>query len=90
VTPAESGPQAVHAVVVFDGRLFGPILPRALQDGCRRLSVLLGAPLLQVVLQQRAGDGWRFVNASGAVDFWIGGKPLAAALGQALARSAVA
>jgi hypothetical protein len=75
---------------VFDGRLFGPILPRKLQDGCRRLSVLLGAPLLQVVLRQAAGQGWQFVQATGAVDFRIGGNPLAAALGTDLARSAVA
>ncbi len=89
LTP-EGGPYTVHSVVVFDGRLYGPILPRELQDGCRRLSVLLGAPLLQVVLRQAAKPGWEFVQATGAVDFRIGGNALAAALGRSLARSAVA
>ena len=37
-----------HAALVFDGRLYGALLPRQLQDGCRRLAVLLGAPLLQI------------------------------------------
>jgi hypothetical protein len=40
-----------HRVVVFDGRIFGQILPRSLQDGCRRLAALLGVPLLQIDLR---------------------------------------
>ena len=81
---------ATHAVLVFDGRLFGPLLPRPLQDGCRRLALLLGAPLLQVELHQSSEHAWRFLTASGAVDFRIGGKALARDLAQALARSAAA
>jgi hypothetical protein len=79
-----------HAVLTFDGRLFGPLLPRSLQDGCRRLATLLGAPLLQVELHQSSEHGWRFVNASGAADFRIGGKPLARDLARALQRKAAA
>jgi hypothetical protein len=74
-----------HGALVFDGRLFGPLLPRDLQDGCRRLAALLGAPLLQVMLHHSPEHGWRFVNVSGAVDFRVGGRPLAAALAAALA-----
>jgi hypothetical protein len=79
-----------HAVLTFDGRLFGPLLPRHLQDGCRRLALLLDAPLLQVELHQSSERGWQFVNASGAVDFRIGGNPLARDLARALARSVAA
>jgi len=79
-----------HAALVFDGRLYGSLLPRHLQDGCRRLAALLGAPLLQVRFHRPSGQGWRFVDASGAADFRIGGKPLARALAQALARRAAA
>ena len=79
-----------HAALVFDGRLYGSLLPRHLQDGCRRLAVLLGTPLLEVRLHRPSGQGWRFVDASGAADFRIGGKPLARALAQALARRAAA
>ncbi len=79
-----------HAVLVFDGRLFGPLLPRRLQDGCRQLALLLGVSLLQVELHQSSEHGWRFVNASGAVDFRIGGRPLARDLARALVRSAAA
>ena len=85
--PPEGGPYiSTHAGIVFDGRLFGPLLPRGLQDACRQLAVLLGVPLLQVMLHQSPGLGWRFVNATGSVDFRIGGKPLALAIGRALAR----
>lgn len=79
-----------HSVVVFDGRLFGALLPRPLQDACRRLAVLLGVSLLQVDLNQTPERGWRFVNASGVVDFRIGGKMLARDLAQAFARQAAA
>jgi hypothetical protein len=74
-----------HTVIVFDGRLFGPLLPRALQDGCRGLASLLGTPLLQVELRQATGEPWRFVSATGMADFRIGGQPLARALTQTLA-----
>jgi hypothetical protein len=79
-----------HATVVFDGRLFGTLLPRALQDGCRRLAMLTGAPLLQIEFTQSRELGFRFVNASGAVDFRVGGKPLARDLALAFSRSAAA
>ena len=79
-----------HATLVFDGRLYGALLPRQLRDGCRRLAVLLGAPLLQIHLHRSSGHGWRFVDASGAADFRIGGKPLARALAQALTQRAAA
>jgi hypothetical protein len=74
-----------HTVIVFDGRLFGPLLPRALQDGCRGLASLLGTPLLQVELGQATGEPWRFVSATGMADFRIGGPPLAKALAQSMA-----
>jgi hypothetical protein len=76
---------ATHAVIVFDGRVFGPLVPRAVQDGCRGLASLLGTPLLQVELQQTASEPWRFVSATGMVDFRIGGRPLVKALAQTLA-----
>jgi hypothetical protein len=74
-----------HAATVFDGRLFGPLLPRPLQDGCRRLAALLGVPLLQVLLHQSRENGWRLVDATGAADFRIGGRALAAAIAKAMA-----
>ena len=74
-----------HAVVVFDGRVFGPLLPRGLQDACRGLAALLGTPLLQIELQHAAGEPWRFVSATGQVDFRLGGTPLVRALAQTLA-----
>lgn len=78
-----AGPAPTHAAIVFDGRVFGPILPRPLQDGCRRLAALLGVPLLQVSLHH-SREPWQFVDATGVVDFRIGGRPLAAAIGRAL------
>ena len=74
-----------RAVVVFDGRLFGPLLSRPMQDACRGLASLLGTPLLQIELQQADGELWRFVSATGMADFRIGGKPLVKALALALA-----
>jgi hypothetical protein len=65
--------------------VFGPLLPRALQDGCRGLASLLGTPLLQVELRQATGDPWRFVSAGGIADFRIGGERLVKALAQTLA-----
>lgn len=85
---ADSGMSLVaptHRVIVFDGRLFGPLLPRALQDGCRGLASLLGTPLLQVELRQATGEPWRFVSATGIADFRLGGQPLVKALAQTLA-----
>jgi hypothetical protein len=79
-----------HAAVVFDGRMFGAVLPRALQDGCRRFAALTGVPLLQIEFNQSRERGFRFVNASGAVDFRIGGKPLARDLALGFSRSAAA
>jgi hypothetical protein len=74
-----------HTTIVLDGRLFGPLVPRQLQDACCRLAVLLGIPLLQVALHQAPGGGWQFVDATAMVNFHAGGRPLAAALAQALA-----
>lgn len=79
-----------HAAVVFDGRIFGMLLPRALQEGCRRLAALTGASLLQIEFNQSGGRGLRFVGATGAVDFRIGGTSLARDLAHAFARSAAA
>jgi hypothetical protein len=85
---AESGPSIEAAptetVVVFDGGLFGAPVPPDVGDGCRRLAALLGVPLLHVFLHRSGGNDWRFVDASGAVDFRIGGRPLATAIAQAL------
>jgi len=72
-----------HAPIVLDGRLFGPSIPAHLGEGCRRLAVLLGAPLLQVLFHHSAEAEWRFVGATGFADFRIGGDPLAAAMAQA-------
>jgi hypothetical protein len=78
---AESPPiPPTHTAIVLDGRLFGPILPRPLQDGCCRLAVLLGVPLLQVFFSHTPDAGWRFVDATTVVDFSLGGRPLAAAI----------
>jgi hypothetical protein len=79
-----SPPAPTHAVVVFDGRLFGPIVPTSVQDGCRRLAILLGVPLLQVLLHHSREQGWRFVAVPAVVDFRIGGSGLARALARAL------
>ena len=79
-----------HLAVVFDGRVFGTLLPRTLQDGCRRLAALIGTPLLQVAFNRSRERGFRFVSASGAVDFRLGGKPLARDLALAFARSVAA
>ena len=79
-----------HAAVLLDGRMFGMLLPRTLQEGCRRLATLTGAPLLQVQFNQSRERGFRFVNASGAVDFRIGGKPLAHDLALEFSRSVAA
>ena len=74
-----------HTTIVLDGRLFGPILPRHLQDACCRLAVLLGVPLLQVAFQHAPGGAWRFVDATAFVDFCAGGRPLAAAIAKVFA-----
>jgi hypothetical protein len=74
-----------HVATVLDGRVFGRLMPRDLQDGCRRLAVLTGIPLLQVQLHESLDEGWRFVGATGTVDFRLGGRPLAAAIAKALA-----
>lgn len=87
-SPAENPnalPHPTHAAVVLDGRIFGPVIPRGLQDGCRRLAVLLGVPLLQVLLHHSREAGWWFAGATGLADFRVGGEPLAAAIAQALA-----
>ena len=77
-------PPPTHAVVVLDGRVFGPLIPRKLQDGCRRLAALLGVPLLQVLLHHSSQAGWGFAGATGFADFRLGGEPLAAAMAHAL------
>jgi len=77
-------PSPTHAAVVLDGRLFGPLIPRRLQDGCGRLAALLGVPLLQVLLHHSREAGWWFVGATGFADFRLGGQPLAAAIARAL------
>jgi hypothetical protein len=74
-----------HTGLVFDGRLFGSLLPRPLQEACRRLAALIGVPLLEVRLHQSAERGWCFLGASGAADFRNGGRALAAAVAHALA-----
>ena len=65
-----------HAVTVLDRRVYGPIVPRELQEACRRLSALIGVPLLQVLLRQEQGGEWHFVDATAAVDFRLGGTAL--------------
>lgn len=82
---AEPDVTATHAAIVFNGRLFGRILPRNLRDGCVRLATLLGVPLLQILLHHSVGFGWRFVAATGMADFRIGASRLAAAIGGELA-----
>jgi hypothetical protein len=76
---------ASHSIVVLDDRVFGAVIPRGLQDAARRLAVLLGVPLLQVFLHQSNEDGWRFVHATGRVDFRMAGRPLAAGVAHAFA-----
>jgi hypothetical protein len=76
---------ATHSIVILDDRMFGPVIPRSLQDAARRLAALLGVPLLQVFLRQSKESGWRFVDATGHVDFRVAGQPLAAGVAYALA-----
>ena len=61
-----------------------------LEEGCRRLATLVGAPLLQIQFHRPRANGFRFVGASGAVDFRIGGMPLARDLAVACGRSKAA
>lgn len=86
--PAVTAPSTARGtsrhVVVFDGRVYGPLVPRSLQAGCVRLGALLGVPLLQVALRHGAED-WRFEGAHGLVDFRVGGRPLALAIANAFA-----
>lgn len=70
-------PHPSHGVIAFDGRVYGPPLPRPLRDGVRRLAALLGLPLLQVGLDRDSGGEWRFIDATGNVDFRRGGLALA-------------
>jgi hypothetical protein len=77
-------PAITHAVTVLDNRIYGPLLPRQMQDGCVRLSVLLGVPLLQVLLHHAPDAGWRFVDATPFVDFQAAGPRLARDLARAL------
>ncbi len=88
--PRGAEPETAHDVVVFDGRLFGPLLPQGMQAGCRQLAALLGVPLLQVALRHSEAHGWRFHAAHGLADFRIGGRPLASAIATTFARKAVA
>ena len=57
---------------------------RSCRDTCRTAAAgsprCSGAPLLQVDLHHSSERGWQFVDASGAADFRIGGRPLATAL----------
>lgn len=76
--------EANRAVIVFEGRVFGPLLPRALQDACRGLASLLGTPLLQIDLHQSPSGTWRFVDATGMADFRLGRTALVKALAYAL------
>jgi hypothetical protein len=68
------------AIVVFEGKVFGPILPRAHQETACRLAALLGTSILQIDVEQGGRTGWRSTGASGMADFRIGGRPLAAAV----------
>jgi hypothetical protein len=86
--PDTVGAAPTHAAIVLDGRVFGPILPRSLQDGCRRLATLLGTPLIQVLLHHSRENGWRFVGVPADVDFRAGGRPLARAVARALGADA--
>jgi hypothetical protein len=81
---------ATHAALLFDGRTYGTLLPRKLLEGCRRLAGFTGASLLQIQFNQSPERGYRFVSASSAVDFRLGGTPLARDLAQAFARSMAA
>jgi hypothetical protein len=81
---------ATHAALVFDGRTYGTLLPRALLEGCRRFAALTGASLMQIQFNQSAERGFRFVGASSAADFRLGGKPLARDLALAFTRSMAA
>jgi hypothetical protein len=81
---AAESPLPTHTVVVFDGRVFGPLVPGSVQEGSRRLAALLGVPLLEVRFHDSPTRRWRFVSASGLVDFQRAGTPLAAGIARAL------
>jgi hypothetical protein len=82
--------EPAHSSLVFEGRVYGPLLPSGLRDGCRQLAALLGVPLLQILFNRSSEHGWRFAAATSAVDFRIGGRPLAVALARELKRSTAA
>jgi hypothetical protein len=69
-----------HRAVVFDGRVYGRGVPRALHAPLGRLAVLLGLPLLQAEFALGNARTWIFVGAHGHVDFSAGGEALARAL----------
>lgn len=75
---------ATHAVIAFDGRVYGSLIPRELQEGCRRLSVLLGLPLLQVQWVRGGRGEWTCAGASGVADLRLGGAPLVSGIARAL------
>jgi len=64
--------------------MYGPVLAGELQDGSRRLATLLGLPLLQVAFVLSVRGEWRFLHATGFVDWQLGGHALARALVRAL------
>jgi hypothetical protein len=72
-------PGPVVAAVVFDGKVFGPILPAATQAAIRRLSQLAGMALMQIEFDA-SPEGLAFRSAHGLVDPQVGGRPLARAL----------
>lgn len=76
-TGATQASAASHVVIAFDGRLYGSRLPHPLQDGVRRLASLLDLPLLQVGFDRGPRGAWRFVDATGDVDFRRGGDAFA-------------
>jgi len=82
--------RAAHVAIVFDGRLYGSLLPRSLQDGVRKLALLLGLPLLEVALDRAADGAWRFVGATGDVAFRRGGAALVRALASVMTTRAAA
>jgi hypothetical protein len=78
---------ATHTALVFDGRTYGTVLPRPILAACRRFAAHTGASLMQVQFNRSPEHGFRFVNASPAVDFRLGGKPLVRDLALAFARN---
>jgi hypothetical protein len=72
-----STPNLVVTVIVLQGDIFGPPeLPKAIQEGCRRLACLAETELLGISFGRAPKRGWSFAGASPCPDLTSGGALL--------------